>query len=359
MKNNKIKAVFILPSLRAGGAERVLSYISQNLDSTKFSTSLLVAGYEKDAVFKIDDDIEVKYFNKKRTLNAFFPIFKYLLINKPKIVLSAISNLNMLMGIQAFFFSKVKFIGREVSVDSVLNTIEKPKRFVPNFLYHIAYKQLDKIICQSNDMAKDIQNKFKFKADKLVIINNPISEKFTLKEKLVNQKTKRFITVGTLTKRKGHIRLLEVLSKYPKPFNYTIVGNGVDRDGIFAHAKNLGLTDYIEHIPFTDDVARYLKENDVFLQGSYVEGFPNALLESCAVGTPVIAFKAPGGIDEIIENGINGFIADNEEDYLAKLQLITEREWVPEIVRDSVMKKYSRDIIIKQYEDLFLSLVRN
>src|SRR5690606_663346 len=104
-------------------------------------------------------------------------------------------------------------------------------------------------------------------------------------------------------------------------FNYTLVGNGVDRDEIFAHAKNLGLTDNIKHIPFTNEVATYLKENDVFLQGSFVEGFPNALLESCAVGTPVIAFKAPGGIDEIIENGINGFIADDKDDFLAKLQL--------------------------------------
>ena len=356
MKNHKIKIVFILPSLRAGGAERVMSYISQNLGNKKFSVTLLIAGYEKDAVFKINDNIEVKYFNKKRTLNAFFPIFKYLLINKPKIVLSAISNLNMLMGIQALFFSKVKFIGREVSVESVLHKIEKPKRFVPNFLYHIAYKQLDKIICQSNDMAKDFQEKFNFKPDKLVIINNPISEKFTLKNKPVDQKIKRFITVGTLTKRKGHIRILDVLSKYPGGFNYTLVGNGVDRDEIFAHAKNLGLTDNIKHVPYTNEVATYLKENDVFLQGSFVEGFPNALLESCAVGTPVIAFKAPGGIDEIIENGINGFIADDKDDFLAKLQLISNMEWDPEIVRDSVMKKYDKNIIIKQYEDLFLSL---
>lgn len=356
MTNNKIKIIFVLPSLAAGGAERVMSYVAQNIDSEKFSAILLIAGFEKDAAFKTEG-IEIKYFNKNRALAAFYPIFKYILINKPQIVVSAISNLNTIMGIQSLFFPKTKFIGREVSVGSILHKIEKPKRHIPKFLHNFAHQQLDKIICQSNDMAKDVQNKFKFKSDKLVIINNPISEKFTLKEKLGDQKIKRFITVGTLTKRKGHIRILDILSKYTEPFHYTIVGDGVDKEEIFEYVMKLGLSDITQHIPFTIDVPKYLKESDVFLQGSYVEGFPNALLESCAVGTPVIAFNAPGGIDEIIENGINGYIADDEKDYLTKLQLIANREWDPEIVRSSVMKKYNKDKIIEQYENLFLSLV--
>lgn len=355
MTNKKIKIAFVLPSLRAGGAERVMSYISQNLDKTKFSTTLLVAGFEKDAVYKIDG-IETKFFNKNRALSAFYPIFVYLLRKKPQIVISAISNLNTIMGIQAIFFPKIKFVGREVSVNSVLTKIEKPKRYVPSFLQNFAYGQLDKIICQSKDMANDIQKKFKFKSKKLVIINNPISDKFTLKEN-TNHEIKRFITVGTLTKRKGHIRILDVLSKYLQPFNYTIIGDGVDRDEILRHIQSLGLSNRIQLIPFTSEVEKYLKESDVFLQGSYVEGFPNALLESCAVGTPVIAFNAPGGIDEIIEDGVNGFIAEDDEDYLIKLQTISNRVWDPLVVRDSVYKKFNRKKIIQQYEDFVINLL--
>ena len=44
----------------------------------------------------------------------------------------------------------------------------------------------------------------------------------------------------------------------------------------------------------------YLSDSDFFIQGSYVEGFPNSVLESCSVGTPVIAFNCPGGTKEII-----------------------------------------------------------
>jgi hypothetical protein len=65
----KIKILFILPSLRAGGAERVVSFIAQNLNTTKFSPVLLIIGYEKDAAFSIED-IETHFLNKSRVLDG-------------------------------------------------------------------------------------------------------------------------------------------------------------------------------------------------------------------------------------------------------------------------------------------------
>ena len=60
----KIKILFILPSLKAGGAERVVSFIAQNLDTTRFTPSLLIVGFEKDVAFSIHD-IETHFLNKK------------------------------------------------------------------------------------------------------------------------------------------------------------------------------------------------------------------------------------------------------------------------------------------------------
>jgi glycosyltransferase involved in cell wall biosynthesis len=161
-----------------------------------------------------------------------------------------------------------------------------------------------------------------------------------------------------LAKQKGHLRILEVLSGLNLPFKYTIVGDGPEKETIFNRIKELGLTDRIHHIPFSSEVPKLLAEHDVFLQGSYVEGFPNALLESCAVGTPVLAFNAPGGIDEIIEPGINGFIAEDVIDYRLKLEkLIPEiQHWHRSDVSNSVYRRYGRDKILEQYENLFKSV---
>ena len=140
-------------------------------------------------------------------------------------------------------------------------------------------------------------------------------------------------------------------------YTYTIIGKGSQFESVFEIAKSLGVEGQINHIPFTKEVPRLLAESDIFLQGSYVEGFPNALLESCAVGTPVIAFDAPGGINEIVENHINGFIVKDEEEFLKAIKIIlNSKKFDPKTVSESVYKKYSEEIIIKKYEKLFSEL---
>ena len=111
------------------------------------------------------------------------------------------------------------------------------------------------------------------------------------------------------------------------------------------------LTNNFTHIPYTDNVFDFISSSDLFLQGSYVEGFPNAVLESCMVGTPVLAFNVPGGTKEIIENGINGYLVENEEEYLKHLN--KELNFEPIEIRNSVEEKFSELKIISQYESLF------
>ena len=96
----------------------------------------------------------------------------------------------------------------------------------------------------------------------------------------------------------------------------------------------------------------------MFIQGSFVEGFPNALLESCAVGTPVIAYNAPGGTKEIIEDDINGYLVTSSEEFLQKLEYaLIKKDWNPEKIRNSVVKKFSSKEIINKYETIFTELI--
>lgn len=357
---NRIKVIFVIPSLRPGGAERVMSYIAQNLNKQLFDVTLLVIGYSKKASYDITG-INLVFLNKPRVLVAFWAIFKHLHKSNPAIVISAITHVNTLMGIQSLWFKKIKFVGREVNVLSVLNNVQKSSRKYPFSISRLterSYKSLDIILCQSQDMANDMVTNFNAPKDKIRIINNPISDLFEPKEKQADNKVPRFITVGSLVMRKGHDRLLHALSKVEGPFEYYIVGDGANAEEVFDLAKTLNLTDKIKHIPFTKNVSKYLKESDVFLQGSYVEGFPNALLESCAVGTPVLAFDALGGINEIVEEGINGFVAKDEADFLLKLDLITKRKWDPKVVSESVIKKYNKEKILNNYENLFIELTK-
>ena len=74
------------------------------------------------------------------------------------------------------------------------------------------------------------------------------------------------------------------------------------------------------------------------------------------VGTPVLAFVAPGGTKEIIEEGINGFIVENENEFLDKLETMLTTKWNPNTISVSVKKKYNKERILSDYENLFLKL---
>lgn len=350
----KIKIMFILPSLSAGGAERVISFVSQNIDKEKFEPLLVVAGYKKDAAYDVSN-VETIYLNKSRILTALPSMISSIKKHKPQVVVSSISHVNTAMATLSPFFSKTKFIGREATVLSKRSNEKKIRQWSLFRLLPNGFKKLDAIICQSNDMAEDMIDNFNIPKSNIYVINNPISNLPDVKLKLPITNVKKFITVGRLSEVKGHLRILDILSKLDQPFSYTIIGKGSLEDEIFQKAKDLGIYDSIEYIPFTNQVNDYITKHDLFLQGSYVEGFPNALLESCVVGTPVIAFKAPGGTKEIVENGVNGFLVDTEEDYLEKLK--DTKEWNPKKIRESVYKKFNKEVILQQYEDLFVNIL--
>lgn len=357
MKPNKINITFILPNLLPGGAERVFSYVAQNIDPKKFNATLLIIGYSKDASYDVKN-IGLIFLEKSRVLDGIPALFNYIRKNKPDILVSAIGHLNTVMGLMSPFFPKSRCIIREASVISAMSEISQQNTSfsftdkLHSITSHLSYKLVDKVICQSQDMADDFLKIYKIPLEKTVIINNPITNIFPLKKiKESTDKVVKFITVGRLSKEKGHIRIIEMLSKLKFQFHYTIIGKGPLKEDIFNEVAKHNLSEKITYIPFTKDVSNYMSLNDLFLQGSYVEGFPNTVLESCYVGTPVLAFNVPGGTKEIISHKINGYLVDTEKDYLYYLN--NRLMLSPKKVRDSVEMKFAQQNIIYQYEALF------
>ncbi|WP_179334805.1 glycosyltransferase [Winogradskyella costae] len=350
-----MKIIFIIPSLVPGGAERVVSFVSQNIDNIKFDPLLLVIGFPEDTAYDVSN-VNVKYLKKSRVLTAIPIIISEFLKHNPSIVFSSISHTNMAMSLIAPYFRKIKFIGREATILSKRTKEPRTRKWSPINLLSLNFNNLDMIICQSTEMAQDMIKNYNIIKEKTCIINNPISELPPLKTFNSALSIKKFITVGRLVEVKGYFRILETLSKLDFPFLYTIIGDGNLKEEIFNKAKELSINKYINHIPFTTNVNEYIINHDYFLQGSYVEGFPNALLESCVAGTPVIAFEAPGGTKEIIINGVNGYLVANEHEFLERLQ--DEKSWNPIEIRASVYKKFNKEKIIKQYETLFFEILK-
>src|SRR5690606_8027789 len=63
----------------------------------------------------------------------------------------------------------------------------------------------------------------------------------------------------------------------------------------------------IRHVEWTDDVWRHLAAMDALCLPTTREGFPNVVLEAGAAGLPVIATRATGSVDAVVD-GETGFL---------------------------------------------------
>lgn len=353
----KINITIILPSVVAGGAERVLSLIATNLNQDIFNVTLLVLGFKKDTVYDISN-IKTIYFNKSRVLEGVPQLLKYFTTHKTDIVLSCMTHLNTALALILLGFPKIKLVAREANIKAATEVYTpKPPSLSKRVTKYISYNRFNKIICQSKDMADEVVLNKGVDSNKVVIINNPISNGFKTKNISNTTNTTVYITVGRLHKEKGHERILKALAQLEHNFKYYLIGSGEEQAYLINLISELQLESKVEMIQYSKNIPEYLSKSDYFLQGSFAEGFPNALLESCAVGTPALVFESQGGTSEIIQEGINGYTAKDESEFLKLLQVHNLPVALkPNEVSNSVISKFNKEKIVNQYESLFLSL---
>lgn len=157
----------------------------------------------------------------------------------------------------------------------------------------------------------------------------------------------RLLTVCRLTRytaRKNVDGVLEALALLgPRPFHYTVVGDGDDRPRLEALARRLGLG---ERVSFRGSLDRdglldAYRHADLFILAAKatakdVEGFGIVYLEASAAGVPVLASREGGAVDAVDE-GVNGLLipTSSPSDIAAGIErFLAERErWPAERVR--------------------------
>lgn len=110
------------------------------------------------------------------------------------------------------------------------------------------------------------------------------------------------------------------------------------------------------------DLCTVYSAADVFLVPSIEDNLPNTVIEAMCCGTPTIAFDT-GGIPEMIQNGVNGYIVKNKsESEYAKviLDLVNDKKHCAQMsknCRAMALNTFSLKIQAKRYLDLYCSLV--
>jgi glycosyltransferase involved in cell wall biosynthesis len=112
---------------------------------------------------------------------------------------------------------------------------------------------------------------------------------------------------------KGHLRLLEVLSRMSTQHEWTLdlAGEGSMKAELAREAKVRGLEDRVHFLGQVDDVRGFWSEEHIAVLLSDTEGSPNALIEAAFAGRPMVG-TATGGTPDVIGDDA-GFVVSLDD----------------------------------------------
>lgn len=188
-------------------------------------------------------------------------------------------------------------------------------------------KRTDYVVTLTEGDKKNYKKLFK-RQENIRAIYNPVREVVREKEE---KKEKWIITVGRLVPVKGIDCLAETAVRVLKKhidWKWLVLGDGEERTYLEQQIAENGLENQLILTGRVTEVDDYLNKAQIFVLTSRSEGLPMCLLEAKAHHLPCISFNIKTGPDEIIEDGINGYLIKPFDcsKMAEKLELLIEDE---------------------------------
>jgi glycosyltransferase involved in cell wall biosynthesis len=172
-----------------------------------------------------------------------------------------------------------------------------------------------------------------------------------------------WLAVGRLDTPKDYPNLLTAFSRLASRRHVLLIaGEGHLRESTERLATELGISEQIRFLGIRKDVPRLMAAADAYVMSSAWEGLPMVLLEAAASALPIVT-TAVGGTDEIVQDGVSGFLAPakNSEALAAAMQRmellpVESRVSMGAAGRDHVSQHYGLSAVVDQWEDIYHSL---
>ncbi|WP_202792768.1 glycosyltransferase, partial [Escherichia coli] len=306
--------LIIIPKLCNGGIEKIASNFSQYLPERYNQFVYSIMSQDSSYDFAVKPIILNKSLGKTfigKLITFFYRLHlarKIIRENNIDICISFGERCNI---INILSMGKTKKI---ITIHSQLSIENKTKGLygkVTTLFSKLLYKNADATVAVSEIVKKDACGLLNLDANNVEIIYNGHDIGY-IKDKSTDYKefdtpVIDFVSVGRITYAKGHYHLLRSLAivkeTYPNVILY-IVGT-YEKDNLKSIIDHLiekyDLYDNVIFTGFSDNPYPYIKSAKALILSSIFEGFPGVVIESIALGTPVIATDC-GGASEVLRS---------------------------------------------------------
>lgn len=352
--------MFITPGMIYGGAERVISILSNEWIKLGINVTIVITSEETSCVYSLSDKIELVYLNglnKDKFLPHLDLIKRLRKLIKEKNPDKIISFMN-----DTCAYTIISTIGLNIPIFySERNDPNNVNQDIKNKIFKKIVEICAKGIVFQTEGAKLYYSKKVQKKSKVIL--NPMNlENLPLCSHL--ERKKEIVTIGRLENQKNQSLLIKAFSiiykKYPD-YVLKIYGKGSLKEKLLKLIKELKLEDKVYLMGNSKNVLNEIKDSSLFVLSSDYEGLPNALMEAMVIGLPCISTDcSPGGARMFIEDGKNGYIVpcNNKEELIKAMDKVLASRLIAKKIGEEAKKlkdNVKSEIIAKQWLD-FLEL---
>lgn len=167
----------------------------------------------------------------------------------------------------------------------------------------------------------------------------------------IDQEKKVIVTTGRISMLKGWKFMIDCFVLFRKAFPDSVfyfLGDGEDRSKLEKCVSERHLSEYVSLKGNLEpqSIALYLNACDLYIMGSYIEGWSTSLVEAIACGVPVCTSDF-GSANDLISKGLNGFVNDrrDENEFAEQMKQALNLPKEALIKKSAEMQKYSVDYL--------------
>ena len=318
-----IRIGFVLTELIGGGAERSMLSIIDALDRTRFEPVLVLFGSRQDHEPPAHVPIHVLSrrggFATGRLLSRIVELAALVRRERLDLLVSFLVGPNIASIAAARLAGVPIVIGERSAPRVVLSRTNRHLRFpgVWKALARLMYPRATAIVANTQGAKAELTTWLGVPADRVVVLPNPVDlDRIASLAAEPMDETIRWpagpvlVHVGRFTFAKDHETLLRAFAivRAQRPVSLVLVGDGEDEARVRRLSEELGVKDDVLFTGFTRNPYKYLARGTLSVLTSTFEGLPNVLIESMAVGVPIVSTACQYGPIEILGDNQYGVL---------------------------------------------------